>query len=267
MRHSQYSAASGFVQGRDLVVEIVAALVEAARIQRQRVLDEFAGDARELRGVGRGLGLLEQVQEAARIAIRIADQRLHGDVVEFQVAKAIAACALQQLAHLVVVQGLEHIDLGTRQQGRIDFERRIFGGRADQRHQPAFDERQQRILLGFVETVDFVNEQDRVLAAGQIMLRLFDGGADILHAGQDGGQRDEFAIEGMRRQPRQRRLAHARRAPQDHRMGTAGLEDQVQRLAFAQQMALPDHLGNRFRAHGFGQRSGGLGLEQVIHKA
>jgi hypothetical protein len=37
-------AAHRFVQGRDLVVEIVAALVEAARVQGQRVVDEFARD-------------------------------------------------------------------------------------------------------------------------------------------------------------------------------------------------------------------------------
>jgi hypothetical protein len=37
-------AAHRLVQGRDLVVEIVAALVEAARIQGQRVVDELAGD-------------------------------------------------------------------------------------------------------------------------------------------------------------------------------------------------------------------------------
>jgi hypothetical protein len=42
--------------------------------------------------------------------------------------------------------------------------------------------------------------------------------ADVLHAGQHGRQHDEVGVDGRGHQPRQRGLAHARRAPQDHRV-------------------------------------------------
>ena len=145
-------AAHGFVQRRDLVVEIVAALVEAARVQGQRVLDEFARDVGRFRRVGRRLRLLQQVQEAAGIAVRVADQRLYRDVVELQVRQAaLLAGAFQQLAHLVVIQRLQHVHLRARQQCRVDFERRVFRRRADQRDEAGFHERQQRVLLRLVE--------------------------------------------------------------------------------------------------------------------
>lgn len=46
-------------------------------------------------------------------------------------------------------------------------------------------------------------------------------------------------------------------------MRLARLEQQVQRLAFAQQVALADYVRHAMRAHRFGQRRGGLRGEQV----
>ena len=114
-----------------------------------------------------------------------------------------------------------------------------------------------------IETVDLVDEQDGVLAARQVLLGLVDRRPDILDAGQHRRQRDEFAIEGIRGQARQRGLAHARRPPQDHRVRAARLEDEVQRLALAQQVALADHFADGLGAQGFGQRRRGFGPEQV----
>jgi uncharacterized lipoprotein YddW (UPF0748 family) len=74
-----------------------------------------------------------------------------------------------------------------------------------------------------------------------------------------------FAVEGVGRQARQRGLADAGRAPQDHRMRFAGFENQVQRLSRSQQVALADDFVDGARAQGFGQRGGGFVLEEVIH--
>ena len=214
------------------------------------------GDAR------RFLNLLEQTKTSAETS---GITSITADFVELQVLQHPFLGALEQQAQLVVAERLEHVHLGARQQCRIDFERRILGGGADQGDQAGFHEGQQSILLRLVEAVDLVDEQDRVLAARQVLLGLFDRGADVLHARQHGGQGDEFAAEGIGRQARQRGLAHARRAPQDHRMGLAGLEHQVQRLAGAQQMALADDFVDGARAQGFGQWRGRLVFEQVIH--
>ena len=65
-------------------------------------------------------------------------------------------------------------------------------------------------------------------AARPHLLRCLDGGAYVLDAGHDGGERDEFCVTGARNEPRKRRFARARRTPQDHR---------VQALAFEQAAA------------------------------
>jgi hypothetical protein len=173
------------------------------------------------------LRLLEQVQEAPRVAVGIADQRIDRLVVEREAVERNLLRALEQLTHLVVVERLQHVHLRARQQRRVDLEARILGGRADEGHEPRLDERQQCILLRLVEAVDFVDEQDRVAAGAiQRVLRLLHRLADVLHAAEHRRQRDELAVERERGQARQRRLADARRPPQDHRMRLAGFEGQ-----------------------------------------
>jgi hypothetical protein len=90
--------------------------------------------------------------------------------------------------------------------------------------------------------------------------------ADVLDAGEHRRERDELGVEGLRHQARQRRLADARRAPQDHRMRRLRFEGQAQRLARPEQIRLPDHLVERARPHQFGQRRVRFFLEKVTHR-
>ena len=55
-------------------------------------------------------------------------------------------------------------------------------------------------------------------AAGARMFGALHRLADVLDAGQHGRQHDELGVAGAGHQARQRRLADARRAPQDHRV-------------------------------------------------
>ena len=80
------------------------------------------------------------------------------------------------------------------------------------------------------------------------------GFADVLDAGEHRGDRDELGIERFRHQARQRRLAHAGRPPQDHRMQLAGVERHGKRLAGAEQMPLTDDFVERAGAQALGQR-------------
>ncbi len=115
----------------------------------------------------------------------------------------------------------------------------ILGRRADERDQPLLDERQKRILLRLVEAVHFVDEENRVPAGLlQIELGAIHRFAYVLDAREHRRERDEFRVERLRHQPRERRLADAGRAPQDHRMRFARFEREPQRLARAEQMAL-----------------------------
>jgi hypothetical protein len=145
-------------------------------------------------------------------------------------------------------QALQHIDRGARQQRGIDLEGRVLGGGADEGHRAALDIGQEGILLRLVEAMHLVDEQDGAAPLLRHHLGLLHRLADVLDAGKHRRERDELGIEAIRHQARQRGLADARRAPEDHRMRRARGEGQAQRLALADQMALADHLGSRKRA-------------------
>lgn len=56
--------------------------------------------------------------------------------------------------------------------------------------------REESVLLGFVEAVDFVNEENGVLGSEHELgfFGLFDYFADLGHTGHDGGHLDEFGV-------------------------------------------------------------------------
>jgi hypothetical protein len=237
----------------------MAMVAASARIQRHRIFNEAGVDLCDVRGARCRIGLLQQIQEAACIAIGKTDQRVDRHLFEFEAVQRFLLGLGQQLAHFFVAQRLQHIDLRARQQCGIDFETGILGGGADEGYQAGFDERQQGILLRLVEAVDLVHEQDGMAAIlVEILLRLLHRGADILHAGKHGGQGDKRGIESVRGKAGQRGLADARRPPQDHRMRFACLKREPQWLAFAQQMALADHFVQGLGAQRLSQRLAGL---------
>ena len=69
--------------------------------------------------------------------------------------------AAQQRLDVLGGQRAQLQHLRPRQQRGVDREVRVLGRRADQRDQALLDRRQQRVLLGLVEAVDLVEEQDR----------------------------------------------------------------------------------------------------------
>ena len=251
------------VQGRDLVVKIVATLVKTPRIEGQGVLDEFGIDRRDLRRTRRGQALLEQIQQASCIAIGVSHQGLDRGLFKLQIAEHLGLRPIEELSELVIGQRLQHIDLGSREQRRVDFERRVLGGGADEGHQPGFGVWQQGILLRLVEAMNLIDEQDGVLALRQVLLCLLHGCADVLHAGKHRRQGNELAVEGMGGQSCERGFADPGRPPKDHRMGFARQEGQLQGLAVSQQIRLADHLIEHLRTHRFRQRWRGVARKQV----
>src|SRR5258708_24914058 len=61
--------------------------------------------------------------------------------------------------------GFEDVDLGAGEKRGDDLERGIFGGSADEENVAGLDVRKEGVLLGFVEAVDFVDEDDGAEAA------------------------------------------------------------------------------------------------------
>ena len=63
----------------------------------------------------------------------------------------------------LVVQPFQHENLRPGQQGPVQLERRVLGGGADEGDDPLLNEGQETVLLGAVETMDLVHEQQGTL--------------------------------------------------------------------------------------------------------
>src|SRR5208283_1093432 len=114
-------------------------------------------------------------------------------------------------------QRLEHIDPCARKQRRNYFERRVLRRRADKNNDAVFDRMQQRILLGFVETMDLVDKQDRSLPKLLLELLSFcNHVADFFDSRSNGVQRKKFRVRMVRNNARQGRLPYSRRAPKNN---------------------------------------------------
>ncbi len=123
-----------------------------------------------------------------------------------------------------------------------------------------FDRRQERILLRLVEAVDLVAEEDRAAAVdAPALLGLADDLAHARHAFGHGAERDELSVGVAREQPRERRLAAARRSPQNHAADRAVLDRFAQRFAGTEQLLLADEFVERFGAQAMRERRRGLG--------
>ena len=94
---------------------------------------------------------------------------------------------------------------------------------------------QKGILLGLVEAVDFVDEQQRTAPLLAPDARLFEHLLEIRHAGEDRRDLLEGETRLARQQPRDGGLAGARRPPQDDRRDAARRQHAREDAVFAGQ--------------------------------
>ena len=79
----------------------------------------------------------------------------------------------------------EDEDASTRQQRRVEFERGIFRGRADQHDGAVLHDRQEAVLLRAVETMDFIDEQERALPGLAAHARGLEHALEVVDAGKN----------------------------------------------------------------------------------
>ena len=158
--------------------------------------------------------------------------------------------AAQDADEVFDAERLEDEDAQAREQRADDLEGGILSRRADEQDVSALDEREEGVLLRFVEAVDLVDEEERALARlGADLLRLLHQGAHLLDAGEDGGEGREAHPALCGDETCEGRLAAARRPPQDEALVLAGGDHALEDLALAEQLSLSDVLSDRARSH------------------
>ena len=155
----------------------------------------------------------------------------------------------------LAVELLEDEDPGPGEERGDDLEGGIFRRRAEEDDVPLLDVGQEGRLLGLVEAVDLVDEQDHGLA--EELPLLFGPGhelLDLLDAGQDGAEELAGQVEVAGQHGPQGRLARAGRAPEDDGDQPVRLDELGQELALAQDMVLAVDAVEGPRAHPLGER-------------
>src|SRR5574344_1143764 len=141
------------------------------------------------------------VEQLSRIASTLAEQGIRLNHLNIPLAQydIFPDGTVEEFLKVFNLQRLKHKDLAAREQGSYDLERRVLGGRADKNKSPCFNGPQKSILLAFVKTVNFIDEQHRRGGMGE---QRFGSGrindiSDILYAGADGRESKEIPFESI----------------------------------------------------------------------
>ena len=148
----------------------------------------------------------------------------------------------------VVVERVEPEQRRAASQRRVDLEERVLRRRPDQRQGPVLDGGKQGILLGLVEAVNLVEEQDRAaVVLAETLASPFDHFPDVLDARRHGRELLELLRGAAGDCQGQRRLAGAWRTPEQHGRQRVGFHETAQRLAGTEQVGLTDDVVDRAR--------------------
>ena len=105
--------------------------------------------------------------------------------------------------------------------------------------------------------MDLIDEQQRALAVLAALARRLEDLAQVGNTGEHRRQGLEMQVGRLGQQPRDRRLAATRRAPQDQRAELARRQHAAERAVRSEQMVLAEDLGQRARPQAFGERRRG----------
>ena len=100
------------MQGRNLVVELVAALVKALKRLRKRRARQRLVHFSDIAGSSGDFNLLHHVEQTTCVTISIADDQLACCGIERSFHHAQGQRAINQHVHVVVTQRLQHVNRG-----------------------------------------------------------------------------------------------------------------------------------------------------------
>lgn len=134
-------------------------------------------------------------------------------------------------------------DLRAGDQRGVDVEVGIVRGRPNEAHRSAFEMGEEDVLLGFIEAVNLVDEEDsgfiaQLLPSG----RLLDFGPNLRHVGFDAIERLEPRTRAQRNDGGEGGFAGSGWSVENEGSESVRLDGPSQQLSFRQDVALPSHL-------------------------
>src|SRR5258707_3442027 len=120
--------------------------------------------------------------------------------------------------------GFKDVDLGAGEEGGDDFEGGIFGGGADEENVAGLDVREEGVLLGFVEAVDFVDEDDGAKAGAGFFFGFGHDFFYFFYTAGDSAEGNEFAFGEAGDEASESGFSAAGRPPEEHRGEVVGFD-------------------------------------------
>ena len=149
--------------------------------------------------------------------------------------------------HVLKAHGLELEDRRAAEHGGVDVKIRVLCGGGDQGDAPVLDILQQDLLLFFVEILDLVQVQQHAAPVVDAV-QIGDDGLDVRGGGRGAVELAYFFVGQPGGDLRHRGLSGAGGTVEDQVRQLAGLQDVAQRLVFADQVPLSDHVVQGLRA-------------------
>ncbi len=253
--------AHGFVQRRDEIEVLLTGFVVAEEFALQDVFEELRSDHAHAGFVRTSAGgsELERVVSGARVTVGEGGDAKENVVRDFyrivpEAVFFVSEGAAKKLDDLWRGEWIKEVDFGAGKQGADNFEGRILRGRADENDVAGFDVREKGILLGFVEAVDFVDENNGAIAGARFVFRGGHHFLDFLDAGENGAEGDEIGARQAGDEARERGFSAAGRAPKKHGADVVTFDLKTKRLAGTEQFFLADEFVERAGTHTLGER-------------
>ncbi|MFM1943062.1 MAG: hypothetical protein RI897_2044 [Verrucomicrobiota bacterium] len=164
---------------------------------------------------------------------------------------------MQQGEEFVFGEGLELEDLGAGDEGGVDEEEGVFGGGSDEADCTAFHVGQENILLGFIEAVDFIDEEEGGL--GLVSESVGGFGEDLADIGHRGFHTAEaFEVVGavFGDEAGEGGFSGAWGSEEDHGLDPLGFDGSAEQFAFGEEVGLADEFGEELWPHACGERLG-----------
>jgi hypothetical protein len=180
--------------------------------------------------------LFENRKRKPQIAVGLVREILDGRIGDIGFRKKLPnpfPIGFEVFGHVRRGKRFENENFRTGEKRPDDGEARIFGRRADQRHDTLFDVRQERVLLGFVPTVDFIEKEDRFFAFEKVLARFRDDLGEVLLFAYDAREMEEFGVDGFGNEVCQTRFSGSRRSPENHGNETSRFENLANGRPFA----------------------------------